>query len=70
MVLRQEALNNLALKFLFYRKKECQVMLKNLLLVLLLAVLSVSLMSCQTVSGLGGDIQWTAQATSDLLEGN
>ncbi len=45
-------------------------MLKKLLLVLLLAVLTVSLISCQTVSGIGGDIQWTAQATSDLIEGN
>jgi predicted small secreted protein len=45
-------------------------MIKKLLLVLLLVVLSASLMSCQTVSGLGGDIKWTADATSDLLEGN
>jgi predicted small secreted protein len=70
MALRQEALDNLPLEFLFYLKKECQVMFKKLLLVLLLAVLSVSLIGCQTVSGFGGDIQWTAQATSDLLEGN
>lgn len=45
-------------------------MLKKLLLILLLAVLSVSLISCQTVSGIGGDIKWTADATSNLLEGN
>ena len=45
-------------------------MLKKLVLIMLLAVLSVSLISCQTVSGLGGDIKWTADSTSDLLEGN
>jgi len=45
-------------------------MLKKFLLIMLLAILSVSLIGCQTVSGMGGDIQWTAQATSDLLEGN
>jgi predicted small secreted protein len=45
-------------------------MLKKFLLIMLLAILIVSLTGCQTVSGLGGDIQWTAQATSDLIEGN
>jgi predicted small secreted protein len=45
-------------------------MLKKFLLIVLLAILSVSLIGCQTMSGLGGDIQWTAQTTSDLLEGN
>jgi len=45
-------------------------MLKKILLIMLLAILSFSLTGCQTVSGVGGDIQWTAQATSDLLEGN
>jgi predicted small secreted protein len=44
-------------------------MFKKVLLIILLAILCVSLMSCQTVSGLGGDIKWTANATSDLLEG-
>ena len=45
-------------------------MLKKMILVILLAILTISLIGCQTVSGLGGDIQWTAQSTSDLLEGN
>jgi predicted small secreted protein len=45
-------------------------MLKKFLLIILLVILGVSLTGCQTVSGFGGDIQWTAQATSDLLEGN
>ena len=45
-------------------------MLKKFLLIILLVILVVSLTGCQTVSGMGGDIQWTAQATSDLLEGN
>jgi predicted small secreted protein len=44
-------------------------MLKKLLLIALLVVLSVSLIGCQTVAGVGGDIKWTADTTADLLEG-
>lgn len=45
-------------------------MVKRLVLAAMLAILTVSLMGCQTMAGLGGDIQWSAQSTSDLLEGN
>ncbi len=45
-------------------------MIKKLILVALLAVFSLSLIGCQTVSGLGGDIQWTAEKTADMIEGN
>lgn len=44
-------------------------MVKKIVLLVMLTILSLSLMSCQTVSGLGGDIKWTAEATADLLEG-
>ena len=44
-------------------------MLKKLLLIALLVVFSVSLIGCQTVAGVGGDIKWTADATAALLEG-
>jgi predicted small secreted protein len=44
-------------------------MLKKLLLIALLAVLTVSLIGCQTVAGFGEDIKWTADATADLMEG-
>ena len=45
-------------------------MVKKAILVLILVVLSFSLISCQTVQGLGGDISWTAEKTADLMEGN
>ena len=44
-------------------------MFKKVLLVAALVILSFSLISCQTVQGLGGDITWTGEATADLLEG-
>jgi len=44
-------------------------MLKKLLLIVLLVLLSVSLISCQTVQGLGGDIQWTGEKTAELMGG-
>lgn len=44
-------------------------MIKKLVLLFILVVLSVSLIGCQTVQGLGGDIQWTGEQTAALLEG-
>lgn len=44
-------------------------MMKKVLLAIALIVVSISLISCQTVAGLGGDIKWTAEATAGLLEG-
>ena len=43
-------------------------MIKKVLLVLVLIVLSLALVNCQTVQGLGGDIQWTGEKTAELLE--
>ncbi len=44
-------------------------MLKKLLLALLLIALAISITGCQTVSGVGGDLQWTSEQTAALLEG-
>ena len=45
-------------------------MIKKIILLFLLAILSFSLLSCQTVQGLGGDIQWTGEQTAAMMEGN
>ncbi len=44
-------------------------MVKKVLLGLALIVVVFSLMGCQTVQGLGGDIQWTGEKTAEMLEG-
>ena len=44
-------------------------MVKKALLVVALIVVMFSLISCQTVAGLGGDIKLTADSTADLMEG-
>lgn len=44
-------------------------MIKKVLLIIVLIVLSLALVNCQTVQGLGGDIQWTGEKTAELLEG-
>jgi len=45
-------------------------MVKKIVLAALLAILAVCLLGCQTVQGFGGDIQWTAEQTATLMEGN
>lgn len=45
-------------------------MLKKLILTAVLLGLLLISLGCQTVSGLGRDITWTAEATSNLIEGN
>ena len=45
-------------------------MVKKIILCVLLAILSFSLIGCQAMAGLGNDIEWSAEATSDLLEGD
>ncbi|MFA5553595.1 MAG: entericidin [Phycisphaerae bacterium] len=45
-------------------------MVKKLVLIFLLAILSISLISCQTISGIGGDIKWAGDSTASWLEGN
>ena len=44
-------------------------MVKKVLLGFALIVVVFSLMGCQTVQGLGGDIQWTGEKTAEMLEG-
>jgi len=44
-------------------------MAKKLFLVVALVVMSIFLVGCQTIAGLGGDIKWTAETTADLIEG-
>jgi predicted small secreted protein len=44
-------------------------MVKKILLAAVLIAAVFWLASCQTVSGLGKDISWTADATAGVLEG-
>jgi len=44
-------------------------MVKKLILVALLTVWTISLIGCQTVAGMGGDIKWSADKTAELLGG-
>ena len=43
-------------------------MVKKVLLVVALIVLMFSLISCQTVQGVGGDIKWTGEKAAEILE--
>ncbi|MGD9110417.1 MAG: hypothetical protein PVG93_05710 [Phycisphaerales bacterium] len=45
-------------------------MIRKLILVFLLIVSSLTLISCQTVQGLGGDIQWTGEKTAEMMGGD
>ncbi len=44
-------------------------MVKKIILLLALIILGFSLISCQTVQGLGGDIKWTGEKGAEVLEG-
>ena len=44
-------------------------MLKKILLIVLLALFLLLLTNCQTVQGVGRDIQWTGQKTEEMLQG-
>jgi len=43
-------------------------MVKKALLLVALVILVFSLIGCQTVQGLGGDIKWTGEKGAELLE--
>ncbi len=43
-------------------------MVKKMLLAVALIVMLFSLVSCQTVQGIGGDIKWMGEATAEMLE--
>jgi predicted small secreted protein len=47
---------------------EFEKMIKRVLLAAVLFVLCFTLIGCQTIAGLGGDIKWTAESTAELLE--
>lgn len=44
-------------------------MVKKVLLIIVLIVLFLSSVACQTVAGVGGDIKWSAEKTAEVLEG-
>ena len=44
-------------------------MVRKILLVVALIVVLFSLIGCQTVQGVGGDIKWTGEKGAEILEG-
>jgi predicted small secreted protein len=48
---------------------ELNNMVKKIILYIILIILGLSLVSCQTIEGLGGDIKWTAQKGAEILGG-
>jgi predicted small secreted protein len=44
---------------------EYKEMVKKALLIILLLLVTLSTISCQTVQGIGGDIRWLAGARND-----
>ena len=44
-------------------------MIKKLLLIIVLIAMAISIIGCQTVQGVGGDIKWTGQKSAEILEG-
>jgi len=54
---------------MFLSKVEFEKMVKKIVLYVILIVLTVSLIGCQTVAGVGGDIKWTGQKGGEILGG-
>ena len=52
----------------FADKGESDKMFRKVLLIIALIIVVFSLVSCQTVQGIGGDIQWMGQAGAEVLE--
>jgi predicted small secreted protein len=50
-------------------KWSLEKMIKKILLIIVLIVMAFSIIGCQTVQGVGGDIKWTGQKTAEILEG-
>jgi len=44
-------------------------MAKKIILCIILIILSISLIGCQTIEGIGGDIKWTGQKGAEILGG-
>jgi len=53
----------------YRREREFEKMVRKVLLVFALIVVLFSLISCQTVQGVGGDITWTGEKVAEILEG-
>ncbi len=43
-------------------------MTRKVLLIVALMIISISLLGCQTVQGLGKDITWTGEKSAEILE--
>ena len=43
-------------------------MIKKVFLVMLLIVMLISVVGCQTVQGIGADIQWIGEKSEDAIE--
>ena len=43
-------------------------MLNKILLAILFVILTISSLGCQTVQGLGGDVEWTGEAIQDMAD--
>ncbi len=43
-------------------------MIKKVVLVVVLIILAFSLISCQTVQGIGGDIKWTGEKAAEIVD--
>jgi predicted small secreted protein len=54
---------------MFLSKVEFEKMVKKIVLCIILIVLCLSLIGCQTVAGIGGDIKWTGQKGGEILGG-
>jgi predicted small secreted protein len=48
---------------------EYKKMAKKIILCIILVIMVFSLTGCQTLQGVGGDIQWTARKCAGVLEG-
>ncbi|MBN1795462.1 MAG: hypothetical protein JW804_02200 [Sedimentisphaerales bacterium] len=44
-------------------------MIRKILLIALLLSFCISVIGCQTVQGIGGDIKWTGEKSEEILEG-
>ncbi len=49
-------------------KGEFAKMIRKVLLVVVLIVMLFSLVSCQTVQGIGADIQWIGEKSEEAIE--
>jgi predicted small secreted protein len=46
---------------------EFKKMAKKIILYVILIIVCISLTSCQTIQGVGGDIQWTGKKSAEMM---